>query len=336
MSDFNKFLSDVRKRKFARIYLLHGNEDYFISKAVDSLIDIVIEPGERAFNLDVFDGTEITSEEVLTSSLSFPFVGEHRLTIVRRFDKMDKKQRIDIADHLSNLPDTNILSLVAGEIKVSEEPYKKISAIAETITLNKLKGAELAEFVRETARSFGKELRNGTADLLIELTGDSIGDLVSEIEKLSLYVGDAKEINADDVNAAIGKSRAYNIFELQRAIGQRNITRAQEIAGRMIEAGEKPVYINFMLTKYFLNLLQVKHHLQKGTSPNEIASKVFGRWNPFINEYTSSARIYSINEIKRAIATLLDVDSKLKRSWYKDKDAMVITVTEILDSTVPR
>lgn len=336
MSDYKKFASDINRKQFARIYLIHGSEDYFISKSLDLLIENVVQPSERAFNLDIFDGTETTSEEVLSSALSFPLVGEHRLTVVRRFDKMDKKHRMDIADHLSNLPETNILCLVAGEIKMSDEPYKKMSATVETLTFKRLKGAELTEFAIETARSFGKSLDNGTADLLVELIGDSIGDLVSEVEKLSLYVGDEQKIGPDNVNIAAGRSRAYNIFELQRAISQRNAKRAQEISSKMLESGEKPIYINFMLTKYFLNLLQVKHHLKKGTSPNDISSKVFGRWNPYVNEYSSAARIYSIDEIKNAVAVLLEVDSKLKRSGYKDADAMVVVVTEIMHNMEQR
>ncbi len=336
MSDYKKFASDIKKKKFDRVYLIYGSEDYFTSKAVDLLIESVVQPGERAFNLDIFDGTETTSEEILSSALSFPFVGEHRLTVVRRFDKMEKKHKVDIANHLSNLPDTNILCLAAGEIKMSDEPYKKMSAIAETFAFDRLRGAELTEFAIETARSFGKDIDNGTADLLVELVGDSIGGLVSELEKLSLYVGDEQKIGADDVNTAVGKSRAYNIFELQRAISQRNAKRVQQIAGKMLETGEKPIYINFMLTRYFLNLLQVKHLLGKGTSPNDISSKVFGRWNPFINEYTSAARIYSIDEIKNAVAVLLDVDTKLKRSGYKDADAMAVVVTEIMHNMEQR
>jgi len=330
MSDFKKFAADIKKQKVSPAYLIHGSEDYFISKAVDLIVESMVQPNERAFNLDIFDGADATSEEVLSSALSFPLVGKHRLTVVRRFDKMEKKHRTDIAEHISNLPDTNMLCLVAGEIKTSDETYRKMPAMVETLAFNKMKNAELAEFAIETARSFEKTLDSGTADLLIELSGDSICDLVSELEKLSLYVSDAHEIKTDDVNAAVGKSRVYNIFELQRAVSQRNGKRAQEIACKMLDAGEKATYINYMLTKYFLNLLQVKHLLKKGTSPNEISSKVFGRWLPFINEFVSASRLYSIEEIPNAVTTLLDVDSRLKKSAYKDYDAMVVVLTQIL------
>lgn len=336
MSDFKKFAASIKKRNFERAYLIYGSEDYFISKAVDLLIGSAVEPDQRSFNLDIFDGSESTSEDALSSMLSFPFVGEHRLTVIKRFDKMEKKYRADIAEHLSNLPESNILCLVAGEIKTSEEPYKKISSIAETLAFNKLKGTDLTDLLTETASSLGKEFGAGASDLLIDLTGDSIGDLVSELEKLALYVGDRQKIDADDVGTVVGRSRVFNIFELQRAIGQRDARRAQEIANKMLETGEKPVYMNFMLTRYLLNLLRVKHLLQKGTSPNDISSSVFGRWNPFINEYASAARAYSIHEIKNAIATLLDVDSKLKTGGYKDADAIMIVISEILSKRVPQ
>lgn len=330
MSDFGKFVSSVKRGKFSKVYFIHGNEDYFISQAVDQLLENVVPPEQRSFNLDVFDGTESTSDVVLSSILSFPFVGDRRLTVVRRFDKMDKKHRLDVADHLADVPDSNVVCLVAGEVKSSDETFKRISGSAEVLTFNRLKGGDLAEFLTATAGTMGKELAPGAADLLVDMIGDSVGDVVSELEKLALYVGDKPKIEIDDVSTVVGKSRAFNIFELQRAIGERKAARAQEIATKMLGTGEKPVYINYMLARYFLNLLEVKHDLTKRMNPRDISTAVFGRWNPFINEYTSAARAYSVTELKKAIGVLLDIDSKLKSGGYDDSEAIVVLVAEIL------
>ncbi|MCL4539808.1 MAG: DNA polymerase III subunit delta [Bacteroidetes bacterium] len=330
MSDFKKFASSVTKEKFARLYLIHGSEDYFIEKAVTLLIDNAVSKKDRSFNLDVFDGTESNSDNVLSSMLSFPFAGEHRLTVVRKFDKMEKRYRLDIVRHLSEVPESNIVCFVAGEIKTSDEPYNQLPSFAESVTFNKLKGTDLTGFLSDTSASLGKEMEPGAVDLLVELSGDSLGDLVSEVEKLSLYVGNKEKISIDDVNTVVGKSRNFNIFELQRAIGQKNSRRSQEIAGKMLETGEKPVYINFMLTRYFLSLLQVKHHIGKGVNTKDICTKVFGRWNPYVEEYISAARAYSVPELKRAITTLLDADVKLKTGGYRDTEAVVISLSEIL------
>jgi DNA polymerase III subunit delta len=329
MSDFGKFAASVSKGKFPKTCLIHGNEDYFISRAVDLLLDKVVKPDQRSFNLDVFDGSESTSEEILSSILSFPFIGERRLTVVRRFDRMDRKHRLDIAAHLGDVPESNVVCLVAGEIKLTDEPYKSIAASAEAITFNRLKGQDLSEFVIDTAKSLGKELGAGAADLLVDMTGDSVGDLTSEIEKLALFVGDKPRIETDDVTTVVGKSRSFNIFELQRAIGERNARRAQEVAAKMLETGEKPVYMNFMLAKYFLNLLEVKHDLSKNMNPKDISTAVFGRYNPFINEYIAASRAYSIGELKSAIGVLMDIDTKLKTGGFEDSEAIVILVSEL-------
>jgi DNA polymerase-3 subunit delta len=333
MNDFKKFLADIGKRKFSRIYLIHGNEEYFVSKAAELLIENAVQSSEREFNIDIFDGTEDTSEEVLSSSLSFPFIGERRLVVVRRFDKMDKKSRIDIANHLSELPATTVLCLVCGEIKMSDEPYKRISTAAATFALNRLGTADLSEYAIEVAKSFGKILDLDLVNLLIELTDGSVGDLVSEIEKLSIFTGDRKKITADDINASVGWSKSYNVFELQRAIGQRDIKRAQEIAHRMLDVGEKAIYINYMLAKYLVSLMQVKHLLKRGISSDEISKSVFGRWLPFINEYVSAGRKFSFEEIQDAIGVLLNADLKLKRGAYGDNEAVAIIISEILGQT---
>jgi len=332
MSDFDKFAITIEKKKLKQIYLIHGNEDYFISRAVELLSKQVIEPAQQSFNLDIIDGQESGSEEVLSSALSFPFIGDRRLTIVKKFDRMEKKHRLDVAEHLGGLPETTILCLVAGEIKAAEEPYKKITGLAEVLDFNRLKSSDLTDFLVKYARTAGRELEPGNADFLVELTGDSLGDLISEIDKLSLYVGDRKKITFEDINAVVGKSRTHNIFELQRAIGKRDAKKAQEIAGRMLESGEKAVYINFMLSRFFLNLIQVRHLSKRGTNTNEISQKVFDRWNPFINEYISAAKLYSDYDLKNAVGVLLDVDVKLKSGGYEGPDALCVIIAEVVET----
>ncbi len=336
MSDFKKFAASVKKRKLSRLYLIHGSEDYFIENAVTLLVDNVVSENERAFNLDLFDGGDSNSDNVLSSVLSFPFVGDHRLTVVRRFDKMEKRYRLDVIRHLSEVPESNIVCLVAGEIRSSDQSYDQLPQSTEKLTFNRLKAAELTDFLAETATAIGKKMEPGAIDRLVSLSGESLGDMVSELEKLALYVGDKEDITTDDVSTAVGKSRSFNIFELQRAIGQRDAGRSQEIAGKMLETGEKPVYINFMMTRYFLALLQVKHLVGKGTSTREISTKVFGKWNPFIDEYVAAARAYSLHELRRAVAILLDADVRLKTGGYRDADAIVMSLAEILRSEAVR
>lgn len=330
MSDFKKFAASVEKKKLSRLYFIHGNEEYFIENAVNLLVENAVSENERAFNLDLFDGGESNSDNVLSSMLSFPFVGERRLTVVRRFDKMEKRYRLDVIRHLSEIPESNIVCLVTGEIKSSDRSYEQLPEFAEKLTFNRLKAAELTDFLAQSAASLGKEMEPDAVDRLVGLSGDTLGDLVSELEKLALYVGDKESISVDDVSAAVGKSRSFNIFELQRAIGRRDAGRSQEIAGKMLETGEKPVYINFMMTRYFLALLQVKHLVGRGAGTKEICTKVFGKWNPYVDEYLAAARAYSLHELRRAIAVLLDADVKLKTGGYKDKEAVVISLAEIL------
>lgn len=336
MSDFKKFAASVRKKKLSRLYFIHGNEDYFIESAVNLLVENGVSENERAFNLDLFDGGDSNSDNVLSSMLSFPFVGEHRLTVVRRFDKMEKRYRLDVIRHLSEVPESNIVCLVAGEIRSSDQSYDQLPESAEKLTFNKLRAAELTEFLADTAASLSKKMEPEAIDMLVSLSGESLGDLVSELEKLALYVGDKEDITADEVSTAVGKSRSFNIFELQRAIGQRDAIRSQEIAGKMLETGEKPVYMNFMMTRYFLALLQIKQLTGKGTNKKEVCTKVFGKWNPYIDEYIAAARTYSLHELKRAIAILLDADVKLKTGGYKDTDAVVMSLAEILSKDAVR
>ncbi|MGC8594995.1 MAG: DNA polymerase III subunit delta [Candidatus Kryptoniota bacterium] len=332
MNQLKSLAANIKKKKVKQCYLLTGTEEYLLDRAAILLLQGVIPPEERQFNQDVFDGSECTSEEIISSMLSYPFIGEHRLTFVRRFDDLNKKEKASIADKINQIPESNIVCFSAGDIKISEEPYSRIAKNAEVLRFNKLKSADLQQWISEEAESFGKEIAPAAITALIEFVGDSLGELHTAIEKLSLFVGESKDIEIDDVSMTVGASRTYNIFELQKAIANKNLPAAFKIALKMVGSGTNPVQIVFHLTKFFLILVQIKHLLAKGKSREEINKSVFeGRWS-YIDEYIFAANKYTFEELKRAVVSLIQVDRKIKSTGLSDTAAITIILTEAVPS----
>jgi len=333
MNPLKSLDADIRRRKLKRCYLLIGTEEYLIETAISLLLNGVIPPEEREFNRDVFDGSECTSEEIISSMLSYPFIGDRRLTLVRRFDDLTKKEKASIADKINQIPESNVVCFSAGDVKITEEPYSRITESAEVLRFNKLKGKDLLQWITDEASSFGKEITPSAANTLLEFLGDSLGDLHTAIEKVILFTGEKKQIEADDISMTVGASRTYNIFELQKAVATKDLPAACKISLKMIESGIHPIQIVYHMTKFFLNLIHIKHLLAKGKTKEEINKTVFeGRWS-YLDEYLLAANKYTIDELKIGIASLIQIDKQLKSTGLSDVTAITVLLTEALPSS---
>lgn len=330
MNPIKSLNESIKKKKIKRCYLLTGNEEYLIESAISLLLSHLIPPEQREFNLDIFDGRECTSDEVISSMLGYPFIGERHITLVRRFNELNKKEKASIADRINQIPESNIVCLSAGDVRITEEPYSRIANDVEVLKLNKLKSNDLLQWIKEEAENLGKQISLNAASTLVEYVGDSLGELHTALEKVSLFTGKKEEIEVDDISMTVGASRTYNIFELQKAIANKELPASYRIAIKMVESGTNPVHIVFHLAKFFLNLIEIKHLLAKGKSKEEINNSVFeGRWS-YIDEYISAANKYTVNELKRAVLALNQVDRKLKTTGLSNDTAIAILICEVL------
>ncbi|MDH3251728.1 MAG: DNA polymerase III subunit delta, partial [Ignavibacteria bacterium] len=169
----------------------------------------------------------------------------------------------------------------------------------------------------------GKEIANEATQLLSASVNPSLREIQNELEKLYVYIGERTSITADDVSAVVGVSREYNIFALQQAIGVRDLPRAMLILERMIDAGEQPTLIIFMLTRYFVTLWKLLELKSRGSSPQELSREL--KINPyFFREYLEALQHYSKEQIEQSFGTLAGADEQLKTTSSKPKLVMEV------------
>src|SRR5207245_8859055 len=127
----------------------------------------------------------------------------------------------------------------------------------------------------------------------------------NELEKVVLYVGDRATIGADDVNNVVGFSRQYNIFELQKAVGQQNIGRSIEILENMLRRGESPVWMIVMLTRYLMKLWLLQEFLGKKVRQTDHPAGFGVAPLPGGNDRPSVGR-FSSGELRGSLSALIE------------------------------
>ena len=327
---FDDLQRSLSARQFAPVYLFHGEEEFLSSEATQSVIDSALDAGERGFNLDIVYGNESDARDIILHALSFPMMAERRVVVVREMDKLGNKELL--STYIESPSPTTSLVLISTKPDFRKKPYATAKRHGSVFEFKPLYDNQVPAWVVNRVRQQGKEISTEASKLLGAHIGTSLREIQNELNKLYIFVAERKRITEDDISAVVGVSKEFNIFELQKALGLKNLHRSVEILERMLDSGENGTLIIFMLTRYFLTLWRLSELLRKGNSQSEMASIV--RVNPyFLKEYADAARLFAPSDIEHAFGLLAEADEQLKFTSLDVKQVMQTLVVRLLNNS---
>jgi DNA polymerase-3 subunit delta len=307
----------LRRKVISSVYFFHGDEDFLIDELTKELIGVAIGSEGKEFNLDIVYGSEADARDVLSHASSFPMMSDRRVVVVRELDKLFNKELL--SSYIERPSPTTCLVLHSAKPDFRRKPYVTAKEHAVVCKCTPLKENEVETWIIDRVREQKKRIDPEAARLLTTYTGTSLREVQNELDKLSLYVGESKPIEVEDVRTVVGMSKEYNIFELQRAIGSKNASRAVSVLERMLDQGEVPVKIAAALTRYFAALWKLSDAKQRGFTEAEQMRALKIYWSYF-QEYEQAVRLHSRSEIESSFDLLAAADFSLKNSG----DARVI------------
>ncbi len=315
----------LRSGRVEPLYFLFGEEEFLIDEALDAILSIAVDESTRGFNFDLLHGSDSTLQDVVERASAYPLMAERRVVVVKEIDRtFSMRGKPDASSpfgrYMKNpLPSTTLVMTAAiGDVMGkgkggAKAPYNLIVDSAATVQFKKLYDREIPSWVSDRIKSLGKEIAPDALELFVNYSGGSLRILSNEIEKLFTFVEARKRISLDDVRAVVGASKTYNVFELQRAIGAKNLELSVEIAEQMLRAGEPEQLILTMLTRYFTILWRLSELRVKVRDQKELARSV-GISPFFLNEYLAALSRYPLADLRNAFEALLDTDLTLKSS----------------------
>ena len=162
--------------------------------------------------------------------------------------------------------------------------------------------------------------------------GNSLRSLQNEIDKVFVFVGDRKKIEAEDVTAIVGASKGYTIFELQNAIGRKDAKEAVKILERMLESGQSPQMIIVMMTRFFTQLWKLSDLRSKRMPDQEIAREI-GVSPYFVKQYVEFRSRFDVDQIERNFKSLLEADTVLKSTSRDPRLVMDLLILSLVQSS---
>ena len=299
------------------IYVIAGKEEPLVNAECGNLLDKLLQPQERPTGLFNADPSRVSASEVLDELRTAPFLTDKRVVVIKGADDFVSKNRHLLESYFDKPCPTGILILTVNSWPGTTKLAKKLSKVGKLIRAAEPRPWQLpGRLVKYARDAHGKKLTTDAAELLIELVGDELTRLYSEIDKLALFAHTEKSITENHVESLIGHNRIFGVFAVIDACIAGNAGEAAARLRNMFAEDKSAEYtVIGAFAFHFRRMFNAKVLLDKGVQPGEIVKRlrVWGNKDGFF----SQVRRMSLDQIGSILQRLADIDFKIKTGRAK-------------------
>ena len=330
-------VKDVRQGIFKPVYLLMGDEPYYVDMVCDAILEHCIPEDERDFNQTVCYGADVDADAVITAARRYPMFAERQLVVVKEAQMMKSIESLDV--YCQNPLDSTVLvvALHGATVDKRKSFYKTVSKMGVVVDSAALRDYEVPRWIPLFYQSKGLNITPDAAALLAEYAGTDLAKIAVETEKMLKNLPEGtREVVAGDIEKNVGISRQFSVFELTKELSFKNSAKALRIAAYIGSSAKfaMPMAVS-ALFMHFNRIL--KYHALLMNNPaagNDAKVKVLGVNPYFIKEYDVAVRNYPLKNCMAIIALLKEFDYKGKGGDVgeaTDADLMVELTARILN-----
>lgn len=321
MKNIQNELANIRSGNFAEIYLVLGEERYFIEQVRETILENALDEESFDLNFSSFDMGESTINDALFEATSFPFFGDRKVVFVQNpFFLTGQKVKgapehnlEELEDYINNPAEFSVLVLFAPYEKLDRRKKitKTLEKKARIIDVSSPYPNEANRYIKEVVKEKGFQFTDGSFQLFTERTDGNLTNMMHELDKLFLYHADSKRITKESIGNLVPKSLEQNVFELNTLVLNNQVEASIETYHDLLVQKEEPIKIVALLISQFRLLLQVKILQRQGYAQGDIAKVL--KVHPYrVKLALQSVRKYEQRILSEALDYLIDADYKMK------------------------
>ena len=235
LSEFNSIMADVEARRFSPIYLLAGDEGYFIDALADKLSTTILNEAERSFNQITVYGLDSNVGNVVNLCRQMPMMGAYEVIIVREAQQLAK---IENLVHYTSSPQATTILVICYKNKEQGRGIDKRTAYYKSCVKNgrvfesvRPRDYEVDTWLTGYISNSGFKINAKALAMLKEHVGMDVARMAREIDKLAVSMAEDDRLITDaHIEQYIGISKEFNTFELNDAVLKQDVARAMRIA----------------------------------------------------------------------------------------------------------
>ncbi|MDB5131344.1 MAG: polymerase subunit delta [Mucilaginibacter sp.] len=316
----SEIIKTLQQKKYKPVYLLHGEEPYYIDLVSNYVEHQLLPDAEKGFNRTVLYGKDTDIMTVLGAAKRYPMMADYQVVLVKEAQDMkwgnddtDKKNINPLLNYLENpLPSTILVFCYKyGKFDKRKKTYKAIEKNGLIFESAPLYDSKVPGWIEGFIAEKGYKINQQASLMLAEYLGNDLSKTANELEKLMLNVTAGQEITLKHIHDNIGISKEYNVFELQAALGKKDVFKANQIIN-YFEANPKtnPIILVLGNLNTFFSKVLAYHYTQDKSQQN--LARQLGVNPYFVKDYEQAARSYNYGKTMQIISYLREYDVKSK------------------------
>ena len=312
MQEFQQIMANLKNRQYKPIYFLMGEETYYIDAITNYIVDNVLTEEEKGFNQTIYYGKDVDAATIVMAARRYPMMSQHQVVVVKEAQYLDK---IEDLQHYATSPLNSTILVINYKYKTLDKRKKLASTLKKSnciFEFKKLYDNQVSAWITGYLKEQGLSIDMKASSLLADSLGTDLSKIVKELDKLKVAIGQSvSNITSEHIEKNIGLSKDYNSFELQKALVNKDILKANKIIKVFAKnPKDHPIQATIsVLFNYFSKLMVYYYLADKGKAnvAKELAINPY-----FVQDYVSGARNYSGRKVVAIISILREFDMKSK------------------------
>ena len=312
MNEINQIVSDIKSGLIKPIYFLMGEEPYYIDKISDFIEENILDEAEKCFNQTVMYGRDVSIEDIIGSAKRFPMMSERQVIIIK--EAQDLSRTVEKLTSYAENPQPSTVLVINYKYKKLDKRkklYKAIDKIGLIYDSKRLYENQVSDWIRRVLGGKKYQVEPKAAQMLVEFLGTDLSKINNELEKLTTILPAGSIITPEHIEENIGISKDFNNFELRKAIGEKDVFKANQIINYFAQNPKNnPLVMTISLLNSFFTQVLMYYGLQNKSRDH--VAKALGIRPFFVTDYITASKNYPMRKVAQIIALLRDADVKSK------------------------
>ncbi len=322
MTEFKQIIKDLKNKIFHPLYLLHGEEPYYIDLVSDEIEKNLLSEGEKSFNQTIVYGKDADFRNMLDTLRRYPMMSNYQVVILKEAQVFKDFEKLESYFEHPLKSTVFVICYKYKSLDKRKKIYKLLSAKGAVLETKKMYENQVPGFIDSVAKELNLKMSAGVVDMLAEYLGNDLSKIMNELEKLSLNVEKGVAVTTAHIEKYIGISKEYNVFEYIKALALRDAKKVFKIA-KYFEKNPKanePVMVMGMLYLFFSKAFVLQSTKK---SPYDLMSELQIR-KPAADDLNAVKRNYSPTETVKIMHLLQEYDLKIKGVDFSGQDKTVL------------
>ena len=314
VATFDAIMRDLKSGAFSPLYLLMGEESYYIDQISDYIQTHALTPEQQAFDQTVVFGADVNAAQIADLAMQYPMMSPRKVIIVKEAQDLHSFERLE---RYAEKPQEKTILVICYKNGVLKGKSKLLSAVERNGILfesKKLRDWQLAGYVRTYLAKQKIDIDDKSASMIADHIGADLNRLTSELDKLGIALPeDDRRVTPEVVEKNIGVSKDFNAFELRSAIVNRDIFKANQII-KYFDNNPKAGTLYALLPllfNYFQNLM-LTYYAPDRNNQQALADFLELRNVWGVKDYMAGARNYSGKKVLQVLGKIRETDAKSK------------------------